>query len=174
MKALRYLDLSRNHLSGNLPDCNWGNLDSLSVAILSSNQLSGAIPNSIGGGAYGSLEWLQLNNNSLTGQLPSNLRNCTTLFVLDVGDNKLTGKSPEWIGNYMLYLAVLRLRNNEFYGHIPSAYCQLSGLQIMDFAHNQLTGNIPHCFGSLLGMITSGGIPGEFSFNILSNRRKTR
>ncbi|KAK6158418.1 hypothetical protein DH2020_005732 [Rehmannia glutinosa] len=158
MKALIFLDLSKNHLSGNLPNC-WGNFQFLRVARFSSNRFSGVIPNSIGGDY--SLAWLHLNNNSLTGHLPSTLKNCTMIMVLDVGDNNLSCKLPEWVGKYLLGLAVLRLRNNEFYGVIPSMYCQLHRLQIMDLADNKLTRNIPHCFGNFSRMISKD----EFLFN---------
>ncbi|CAA0822075.1 LRR receptor-like serine/threonine-protein kinase FLS2, partial [Striga hermonthica] len=108
----------RNLLSGHLPQC-WANLSYLRVATLSSNKLSGPIPNSISG-AY-SLGWLQLSN-SFIRKLPPNLKNCTQLMGLDIGDNKLSGKVPEWIGNNLLNLAILRLRNNKFYGDIPSSF----------------------------------------------------
>ncbi|GFP86562.1 receptor-like protein 12 [Phtheirospermum japonicum] len=172
LRALRELDLSSNKLGGEIP-ISLGQLSNLERVDISYNSfqgtlseahfdklsklteidMSGAIPNSIGGGASCSLQWLQLNNNSLTGQLPSSLKKCTELVVLDVGDNKLSGKLPEWIGNDLLLLGVLRVRNNEFYGPIPSAYCKLSGLQIMDLAHNQLTGYLPHCIDSFLSMV---------------------
>ncbi|KAG8367600.1 hypothetical protein BUALT_Bualt16G0089200 [Buddleja alternifolia] len=135
---------------GNLPDC-WENFVNLNVMRLSSNMLSGIIPNSIGG-AY-SLQWLHLNNNSLTGQFPYSLKNCTSLYLLDVGGNKLSGNLPDWIGKYLTDLKFLILRNNEFYGVIPSEFCQLSQLQVMDFAHNKLTENIPHCIGNFSSMV---------------------
>ncbi|CAA0822698.1 receptor like protein 21 [Striga hermonthica] len=72
---------------------------------------------------------------------------------LDIGDNKLSGKVPEWIGNNLLNLAILRLRNNKFYGDIPSSFCQMSKLKIMDLANNQLTGNISRCFGNFSEMV---------------------
>lgn len=150
MQALSVLDLSYNHLSGNLPNC-WDKFTYLLVSRLSFNELSGAIPNSIGG-AY-SLEWLHLNDNSLTGQLPSALKSCTSLKVLDVGGNNLAGKLPEWIGQDMLSLNILRLRDNDFYGEIPCAFCGLVQLQVMDLANNNLSGNIPRCFSNFTAMM---------------------
>ncbi|KAL3635781.1 hypothetical protein CASFOL_020328 [Castilleja foliolosa] len=122
------LDLSNNKINGSIPDslCQMKSLDGLDLS-RTVYQLTGAIPSSIGGD--NSLELLQLSNNSLTGEIPSTMMNCTS------------------------YLAAIRLRNNEFYGPIPLAYCQLSLLQIMDLANNKLTRNIPRCFGDFLGMV---------------------
>ncbi|KAL3652894.1 hypothetical protein CASFOL_002575 [Castilleja foliolosa] len=156
---LRMLDLSTNHIEGTIPDLP----SSLGLLDLSKNFINGPIPDSLCEIRYsGSIQepticdlyWLQLNNNSITGEIPSSLQNCSWLFVLDIGDNMLYGKLPEWIGNRFSYLVALRLRNNKFYGDIPTSYCRLHRLQIMDIANNQLTGNIPNCFGNLLGMLT--------------------
>ncbi|XP_051137637.1 receptor-like protein EIX2 [Andrographis paniculata] len=149
MRYLIVLELSRNGFSGNVADC-WQN-SSLGILDLSSNELSGIIPKSIGVG--GSLSWLRLSNNSFTGQIPSTLQNCTGLQGLDVGENMLSGKIPEWIGNNLLDLTILRLRNNQFQGVIPHALCHASRLQILDIGNNNLTGYIPHCVGNFSGMI---------------------
>ncbi|CAA0820495.1 disease resistance family protein / LRR family protein [Striga hermonthica] len=167
-RDLFYLFLSKNLLSGHLPEC-WANFPVLMVVELSSNKLSGPIPNSICGASW--LAWLQLSNNSFIGQLPPNLKNCTQLIGLDIGDNKLSGKVPEWIGNNLLNLAILRLRNNKFYGDIPSSFCQMSKLQIMDLANNRLTGNISRCFGNFSGMVhdkTTLGIENFYGINSFS------
>ncbi|PIN01582.1 Leucine-rich repeat protein [Handroanthus impetiginosus] len=151
---LTNLDLFNNHIEGPIPDslCEMkANLLKLELLILSSSRLSGFIPSSIGG-AY-SLGWLHLNNNNLIGKLLPALKNCTNLIILDTGDNKLTGKLPEWIGKYLLDLSVLILRNNEFHGSIPSAFCQPSKLQVMDLSNNNLTGGVPPCFGNFRGMV---------------------
>ncbi|XP_051136981.1 receptor-like protein EIX2 [Andrographis paniculata] len=149
MSDLTLLVLSMNGFSGYLPDC-WQD-SYLSYLDLSSNELSGIIPESIGAARY--LSWLHLNNNTFTGQIPSTLQNSTYLEVLDVGENMLSGRIPEWIRHNMLDLKILRLRSNQFQGVIPHTLCQASQLQVLDIGNNNLTGYIPRCVGNFSGMI---------------------
>ncbi|CAI9285706.1 unnamed protein product [Lactuca saligna] len=148
-------------LSGTLPKC-FGLLPNLQVLILSSNQLSGVIPSSLGN-LGSSLQWLSLNNNSFQGELPKTLANCTSLALLDLGENRFSGSVPKWIGENMKELVVLRLHKNSFTGPIPVELCERSTLQIMDLGENKLTGTIPRCFKNLSGMITGGHISISFS-----------
>nr|KAJ0194385.1 hypothetical protein LSAT_V11C800409890 [Lactuca sativa] len=147
---LKVLDLSRNMLSGKIPNC-VGNLQGLTIMSISSNQLSGAIPSSIA--LISSLFWLNLNKNNFTGEVPPELGNLQGLGVLDLGDNKLYGNIPNWIGKKLTSLVVLSLHKNNFTGRIPPSLCKSSNLQILDLAYNNLTGTIPPCVGNLNGMV---------------------
>ncbi|KAK1568983.1 hypothetical protein Q3G72_031244 [Acer saccharum] len=71
---------------------------------------------------------------------------------LDLGDNKLSGNLPAWIGESMPSLSILSLRSNFFGGNIPSQICILSTLHILDLSHNNLSGFIPPCLGNLSGL----------------------
>lgn len=146
----RILDLSRNQLSGEIPDCwsDWWNLVSISLA---SNYLTGEIPASIG--SISTLRSLHLRNNSLSGKLPSALLKCRELRVIDISENEFTGNIPKWIGEY-LFLLIFRLRFNKFYGAIPQQLCHQNSVQILDFAHNNLSGTIPRCFNNFTAMTT--------------------
>ncbi|KAL7586710.1 hypothetical protein Lser_V15G41215 [Lactuca serriola] len=146
---LRYLDLSRNRLTGKIPRC-LENPHLLNTMILSSNQISGVIPSFI---ARNSLRRLKLNGNKLSGELPRELRNLQYLKILDVGDNKFSGNIPEFLGTNLTYLVVLRLHKNNFTGGIPVTLCKASNLQILDVAHNNLKGPIPSCLGELNVMV---------------------
>ncbi|XP_028111965.1 receptor-like protein EIX2 [Camellia sinensis] len=150
--TLDELDLSKNMLFGNLPQC-WGDsreIPNLWVMKFSSNKLSGIIPSSIG--HLSRLGWLHLNNNSFYGELPMGLRNCTGLLVLDLGENGFSGNIPGWIGE-LESLRILRLHKNMFNGKIPLQLCQLSSLEIIDLANNNLEKTIPRCYGNLSGMV---------------------
>jgi hypothetical protein len=57
---------------------------------LSSNNLTGTIPNQIG--RLSQLIWLYLYRNSLTGTIPSEIESLTNLASLDLYDNNLTGE----------------------------------------------------------------------------------
>ncbi|XP_064968189.1 receptor-like protein EIX2 [Musa acuminata AAA Group] len=167
---LELLDLSRNHISGNIPSfiCN---LTQLLILDLSSNQISGEIPwcwqetnflfyinladNKLSGEIPSSFEKLtqlrslHLNNNSLHGHLPLSLKHCSGLVFLDLGDNKFSGTIPTWIAQNFQKLEVLRLCSNMFFGNIPIELGQLHHLHIIDLANNNLSGPIPRSFGNL-------------------------
>lgn len=151
VKNLLELDLSRNKLSGSIPNC-WGNGSSpfLYYINLSFNNLSGVIPSSFGNITY--LTSLHLNGNNLHGNLPRTLQNSGGLKVLDIGENHIDGDIPAWVGKGLHSLRILRLRNNQFNGRIPLELCLLSELHVLDLAVNNLEGMIPHCFGNFSGM----------------------
>ncbi|KAM0043448.1 putative non-specific serine/threonine protein kinase [Helianthus debilis subsp. tardiflorus] len=144
---LQIFDISRNVISGNIPDC----VHEMDMFILSSNRMSGVLPSSLGN-MSSSLKWLKINDNKFSGKLPRNLENFSTSRVFDLGSNKFYGNIPKWIGEKLNYVIVLRLHKNKFTGRIPQSLCKCPYLQILDVAHNNLRGPIPHCIGELHGM----------------------
>ncbi|CAL9183671.1 unnamed protein product, partial [Musa hybrid cultivar] len=100
------------------------------------------------------LEFLHLNNNSLSGRIPPSLRYCNRLAIIDLGDNKFSGNVPTWIGQSLQNLEVLRLRSNMLSGNIPMQLGQLRDLQIIDLSNNRLSGSVPHSFGNFSAMIS--------------------
>ncbi|XP_059066671.1 receptor-like protein EIX2 [Cryptomeria japonica] len=91
-KKFRFMDLSNNKLSGNIPP-EVGLLKNLNALNFSRNNLSGPIPKSVGGLVQ--LESLDLSANKLSGRIPSELLNLTFLEVLNVSDNMLSGLIPQ-------------------------------------------------------------------------------
>ncbi len=87
---------------------------------------------------------IDLGNNNLIGNLPSNLRDLTKLTSLMVQANKLTGPLPSISG--MQYLSRFLVGANELTGPIP-ALTQLPALTEFLVAQNQLTGAIPTLTG---------------------------
>ncbi|CAL2241822.1 unnamed protein product [Prunus armeniaca] len=150
---LEYLDLSSNHLSGDLPNC-WIHFQQLVFLDLSNNFLSGKIPTTMG--YLVSIETLKLNNNRFVGGLPSQLKNCTMLTLVDVGENKLSGLIPEWLGENRLHLAIIILRSNQFCRSIPSQLCHLRHLQILDLSMNNISGTIPKCLNNWTTLAKKG------------------
>ncbi|XP_016647539.1 PREDICTED: LRR receptor-like serine/threonine-protein kinase FLS2 isoform X2 [Prunus mume] len=151
-KALSFLHLGNNLLSGKIPEClrNW---KKLSAVNLDSNNLIGNIPRSLG--YLHSLQYLHLRKNHLHGELPPYLKKCTYLTILDLSYNKFLGKIPMWIGTSLSNLRVLSLRSNQFHGHIPYKLCDLTYLQILDLAHNNLSGRMPRCLHNFTAMTIS-------------------
>ncbi|XP_015967144.2 receptor-like protein EIX2 [Arachis duranensis] len=150
-ERLDQLDISNNHLSGQIPDC-WENFKSLVYIDVSNNNFSGQVPTSMG--SVLELRVLILRNNSLMGELPFSMKHCKNLVMLDAGENKLSGIIPSWIGSSLQQLQMLSLRKNHFFGSIPLSLCFLNGIRFLDLSVNQLWGPIPKCFINFTAMTT--------------------
>ena len=119
----------------------------------------------------GSLHWLnslRLHNNSLLGEIPSSLWNCTTLGILDLGLNKFAGSIPNWIGICLPNLMILIIHSNKLNNHMPIELCRLTSLQIFDAANNNLSGTIPRCFNNFSQMATKNNLGGESTFFLVA------
>jgi len=121
----------------------------LQVLNLAKNKLSGKIPSSIGSLRH--VESIHLNNNNFSGEIPP-LTLCSSLALIDLGDNNLQGILPMWIGSHLHQLIVLRLRANKFQGNIPTSMCNLSFLQVLDLSENNITREIPQCLGDIIAL----------------------
>ncbi|KAH9743554.1 LRRNT 2 domain-containing protein [Citrus sinensis] len=84
------IDLGYNSLSGEIPDLT--NLSGLVILNLSTNHLTGKIPDSIG--SLGRLETLDLSKNQLSGAIPPSLSSSTFLAHLNLSFNNLSGEIP--------------------------------------------------------------------------------
>ncbi|XP_040367844.1 receptor-like protein EIX1 isoform X2 [Rosa chinensis] len=151
---LEYLDISKNLLSGELPNC-WMQFQELQVLNLGKNKLSGKIPSSLGN--LQGIQVLRLHDNNFSGELPS-LENCTRLLMVDLGNNNLSGKIPTWIGQSLPNLWTLRLRSNEFNGIIPFSLCSLAAIHVLDLSHNSISGGLPHCFNNITALADDSGV----------------
>ncbi|KAG2380813.1 uncharacterized protein HKW66_Vig0201850 [Vigna angularis] len=156
MKLLRELDLSYNQLSGEIPedmfkkDMNLYIRNQLSyqlyVLILSNNKFEGpvfTIPTD--------LQYLSLNDNNFSGELPSNIFDIS-IISLDVSNNHLVGKIPSF-GKTISNLMELRMSNNSFEGFIPLELAQQPYLLYLDLSQNHLTGIVPSFLNSSLKFI---------------------
>ncbi|MBA0786964.1 hypothetical protein Gotri_027411 [Gossypium trilobum] len=150
---LSYLDLSSNLLSGQIPDC-WTTYQQLSTINLENNNLLGAVPNSLR--SIEQLGSLRLMNTSLYGEIPESLKNCSRLKLLDLGENKIIGIIPPWIGARLESLIVLCLRSNKFHGDILSTLRHLQFLQVLDLSLSNISGSIPSCLNNLTTMANHG------------------
>ncbi|KAK6776023.1 hypothetical protein RDI58_027024 [Solanum bulbocastanum] len=90
---LGILDLSDNHLSGNIQEFYF---EPLYPVALKQNQLQGPIPKSLLD--LQGLQFLLLSRNNLSGQIASTICNLTKLLVLDLGSNNLEGPIPLCLG----------------------------------------------------------------------------
>ncbi|RWR93796.1 putative leucine-rich repeat receptor-like protein kinase [Cinnamomum micranthum f. kanehirae] len=85
------MDLSRNNLSGEIPQ-ELTSLHGLQSLNLSGNHLEGKIPKNIG--SLMQLESLDLSQNHLSGKIPSSISSLTFLSKLNLSNNNLSGTIP--------------------------------------------------------------------------------
>ncbi|CAJ1959537.1 unnamed protein product [Cylindrotheca closterium] len=84
---------------------------------------------------------VDLNNNGLKGQLPSELQMLTALTKLDLSNNNIFAPIPTTIGKFTS-LQVLNLSHNVMVGSIPSEAYQATSLQLVHLNDNALTGSL--------------------------------
>ena len=111
---LQHLDLSYNQLTGNIPP----ELDSLEALIT-----------------------LNLTGNGLSGSI-QHLENLTSLEMLSLAENQLSGAIPSWLGN-LANLEWLDLSENQLMGSIPPELGDLTNMERLNLSDNPLTGDIP-------------------------------
>ena len=110
------------------------------VLNLSNNWLSSEIPSELERLSY--LISLNLSQNRLSGGIPPELGNLIGLAELKLAQNQLSGKIPPELGN-LYRLGRLDLRGNQLTGEIPPELGNLSKLVVLDLAQNRLSGKIP-------------------------------
>ncbi|MQL75095.1 hypothetical protein Taro_007473 [Colocasia esculenta] len=144
---LRVLDLSGNHLTGELPHTLTTNQTTLQYLNLSYNQLDGEMlpresymPN---------LQVLYLQHNRFTGSIPPKMFNLTLLKALHLGHNDLTcSLSSHCLPRFPSMIA-LSLSKNRFEGPLPSHLCLMQQLHLLDLSGNKLSGKIPPCLNNI-------------------------
>ena len=130
----------------------WGvvySVENTTVLNLENNQLTGSIPSEIGN--LTNLTYLDLQYNQLTGSIPPEIGNLTNLQILDLYGNELTGSIPPEIGN-LTNLEWLYLSTNQLTGSIPPEIGNLTNLTKLYLNENQLTGSIPSEIGNLTSL----------------------
>ncbi|KAH0708905.1 hypothetical protein KY290_010418 [Solanum tuberosum] len=188
LKQLSYLILSSNNFSGNVDVSLFSNLKQLSYLILSSNNFSGNVDVSLFSDLK-QLSYLSLSHNhfSLTNEnkvkvtLPGSLhtlqlaacevkeleflKSTNHLVFLDLSNNKLQGKIPDWAwSKWMFSLQYLDLSHNMLTSvdSIP-----LQSLDTIDLRSNLLQGSLPIPPNSTrLFLISQNNLRGEIPASI--------
>lgn len=108
--------------------------------------LTGTIPPEIGD--LSSLTLLQFVSNQLTGTIPAELGELSNLEDLALWGNSLTGSIPTDLGD-LSNLKKLQLQENRLTGTIPPDLGSLSNLTDLWLRDNELSGSIPAELGDL-------------------------
>lgn len=135
---LSVLDLHSNHLTGEIP------IPPKTAAYVdySANSFNSSIPPDIGNNltvAY----FFSVSSNNLTGNIPESICNATYLQVLDLSNNGLSGIIPPCLLGQSDTLGVLNLGNNSLTSNISGTFGRNCGLKTLDLHANHLEGNVP-------------------------------
>ncbi|XP_030466019.1 receptor-like protein EIX1 [Syzygium oleosum] len=139
---LYLLDLSHNFISGTIPQDIGLAMPNLESLYLNDNLLSGPIPTSL---CEMELEVLHLGRNELVGKIPACWKE-NFMSLLDLSSNKLSGVIPSSLGN-LFGLGSLHLNNNSLHGEIPVTMKNCTSLLILDLGENKISGSVPHWLG---------------------------
>ncbi|KAL6195254.1 hypothetical protein ACLB2K_030874 [Fragaria x ananassa] len=90
----------------------------------------------------GSMIFLDIPYNTLSGTIPSNLGTLSYLQVFNLGHNMLGGSIPESFGG-LKAIGVLDLSHNNLQGYVAGSSGSLSFMSDLDVSNNNLTGLIP-------------------------------
>ncbi|PNX98294.1 receptor-like protein kinase [Trifolium pratense] len=132
------LDLHNNQLKGPIPVLP----KYASYLDYSMNKFDSFIPQDIGN--YLSFTtFLSLSNNTLFGNIPHSLCNASSLQVLDISMNRISGTIPSCLMSMTQTLVVLNLRMNNLIGTIPDVFPPSCALRTLDLQKNNLDGQIP-------------------------------
>ena len=139
------LTLTGKGLSGQISS-SLGNLTFLNYLDLSDNNFFGPLPLLSG---LQQLQYLFLNNNNLSANIPDALTNCSNLIDLDISSNSLVGSiSPKF--GLLSNLVSVSLADNQLNGSIPSELGQLrNNLEYLILGGNRISGEIPASIFSL-------------------------
>ncbi|KAL0763977.1 hypothetical protein Bca101_080128 [Brassica carinata] len=90
----------------------------------------------------GSMMFLDMSYNMLSGYIPKEIGSMPYLFILNLGHNSISGSIPDEVGD-LRGLNILDLSSNKLDGRIPQAMSALTMLTEIDLSNNLLSGPIP-------------------------------
>ncbi|KAK1436662.1 hypothetical protein QVD17_02444 [Tagetes erecta] len=141
-----HFHLGDNKLSGDIPPSLFNSDMKLIHLLLDNNHLTGKIPSTLG--LVQSLDTIRLDRNSLSGDVPSNINNLTNVHEMYLSNNILTGLVPNLTGMEALYY--LDLSNNTFaQSNVPLWFSTLPSLTTLKMQNTNLVGELPAALFSI-------------------------
>ncbi|KAF8011007.1 hypothetical protein BT93_J1594 [Corymbia citriodora subsp. variegata] len=142
-KSLLDVDLSFNKLQGSIPIPT----SKIRNYFISNNRLSGGISLLICN--LSSIQMIDLSSNNLTGFISQCLSKLSgTLKVMSLRSNNFIGKIPQLNGNFCM-LSMIDLSYNKLQGPLPRSLRNCNGLEFLNFASNQIRDVFPSWLSSL-------------------------
>ncbi|KAI3796954.1 hypothetical protein L1987_39641 [Smallanthus sonchifolius] len=132
--------------------------------IISNVPLYGTIPPEIG--VLNRLVNLTLVSDELTGVLPVEMCNLTSVRFVNFSTNSLTGEFPGEIVAAMTELQVFDVYNNNFSGKLPLEFVKLENLKRLFLGGNFFSGEIPEEYSEFPSLISLGLQGNELSGRI--------
>ncbi|XP_060195249.1 uncharacterized protein LOC132624497 [Lycium barbarum] len=145
---IREIDFAYNYLSGSIP-VEWATTQLTNISVLV-NRLSGEIPKELGN--ISSLLYLNLEGNQFSGNVPSELGKLIYLQTLFLSSNQLVGEVPTSFSE-LVNLTDFRINDNNFSGQIPDFIQNWKQLTKLEMHATGLEGPIPSNI-SLLNKLT--------------------
>ncbi|KAB1200717.1 Receptor protein kinase CLAVATA1 [Morella rubra] len=126
--------------------------------------LYGFIPPDIG--LLNTLVNLTVAGANITGTLPLQMTNLTSLKVLNISNNLFTGDFPGGIILGMTQLEILDTYNNNFSGPLPTEVVRLKNLKHLSLGGNYFTGPIPESYSEIQSLeylgLNGNSLTGKF------------
>ncbi|MED6169591.1 hypothetical protein PIB30_022660 [Stylosanthes scabra] len=147
LRNLQILDLSRNKFTGSIPSC-LNNIAFRDVNFVFSHGKKASVSadgakryrTQIFGFKYRMGEVQVITKGSSRSYEGDTLK---IMSALDLSSNQLTGEIPRELGE-LSSLHALNLSHNHLTGSIPESFCNLENIESMDLSYNSLSGEIPH------------------------------
>ncbi|CAL2264023.1 unnamed protein product [Prunus armeniaca] len=199
LKNLTFLSLGSNNLSGTIPPSIY-NLSALYTFNVNFNQFQGRLPSDFGK-TLPNLQKFSIAFNQFFGSLPLSLSNTTSLQLLEIQHNNLTGQMPDFQKLHNLYIFLIQqnhlgsgtdgdltfvsdltnatelkwlvINDNHFGGTLPTSISNLSTkLEWFWFHRNQIHGSIPTDIENLVNLESLGMGDNSLTGNIPTEIRK--
>ncbi|EEF37838.1 ATP binding protein, putative [Ricinus communis] len=145
---LQEIDFTRNYLNGTIPP-EWGTIQLVNISLIG-NRLTGPIPKELGN--ISTLASFTAEFNQLSGELPPELGDLRSIERILLSSNNLTGQLPPTFAK-MVTLQDFRIGDNQFTGQIPNLIQNWTNLEKLVIQGSGLSGPIPSGIG-LLGKMT--------------------
>lgn len=147
--SLRNGIFSRNMFSGSIPE--FFQDSPMELLDVENNLLSGSLPSTLS--SLRDLRRLIFNDNMINGALSASIGGLEGLVILDGTGNDLEGSIPEKI-ELLTDLESLALGDNDLTGPLPSELKELGRLTSLDLSSNSLEGTIPSELAELRDLVT--------------------